>query len=247
MSCPHADPRRIEAFLRGELAAEERAELARHLEGECPECEELFASLDERALRAQLLAAHDRAVGFTPPTPEETRRAHARLLASFPARPRASLWPRLALVGLGACAVVAAALLLPGLLQRPGGGEDELRFKGGEVVLRIERGALRAGKLVVEGAVEPRARLSRDDRLLFSYGLPGRGRVELVRISAAGRETIYTSAAAEPGGLHRLADRGTPLMYSLEGLSGLQTFEARFTPAAGGPPSRARLELTVTP
>jgi hypothetical protein len=238
MSCRFASQPFVERYLTG-LDPQQARAYEEHLAGECAECDALYASLGGAAVHQRLIAALDRRTGFTPPDAAQTAAAHATLVASFPRRARAGLFAALA----AACVVLLAVVLGPAVLRGRGG--DEQRFKGAGLALRVERGELRDGRLVVVGAVAPGGEARSGEQLLLSYVLPGRGRIELGHLDSSGkRELVYRSVALEVAGLHRVARGATSLMFSLAGLEGQQTFEATFTPERGEP-QRARAVVVV--
>ena len=102
------------SYLRDELAAGERAQVARHLEG-CAECRELRDSL------ADIIAELVRWIEEVPtPDPLAYRAELARKLASREAAHRRLWWPRFAWVPLATVSALAiASILMLGIHRQP--------------------------------------------------------------------------------------------------------------------------------
>ena len=161
-------------YLAGELQAEEREAVSRHLE-QCPGCRERLAETEANA------------AAYAADQEQHLERFRSRLSEQPETAPARPTWLRLApAAGVLAAAAAVLLLLLPALEPGPGRpAEEEIRFKGTmafEVVARRESRQFR---------VEPGSELRSGDALRFVVAAATPGYLTVFSLDAAGSPSAF--------------------------------------------------------
>jgi hypothetical protein len=237
MACPFT-PEFLDRLLRGDLAEDQRRAAREHLGGDCPDCDEFFAGLDDATrelLAGSHLARKGRRDGSSPALSAEDRdRIFAAVEGNLAAaaaviRPRFRTRRGLALAA-GLILAVSLAFLGSRLWPKPGPtvkGADDVKGSGINLQFLVLEPGPDPEKPQIKRGIN-QASVSPSARLLFRYRLEHPGWVYIVRVDAAGQgELIYPPAREEseqPAGIYDAAVGDQLYDYPLHGLDRLQTF-----------------------
>jgi hypothetical protein len=230
MTSIHLDLETYRRLRSGDLEPARARDLAKHLEGDCAECEEFLASLPPDTLDGSVDAA---LTEVSPLRPEDQGHdiEYARIRRAVSGR-RMSAWrvTRLAAVAAAFLAVGGAALVATqhGRQERAewdgvkGRGQvvpARLRFavvgassagSGGGAGLQLEHG--QSGAVVPQGA-----------SLAFRVEVGRPAYVALLRVAGGDSEMVWQQHVARPGAVD-VSEHGRPAAYPLRGLAGTQRF-----------------------
>jgi hypothetical protein len=220
------------------LAGPEQADLAAHLETDCPDCDAAIAAMGPDRFGELLAARVQRLEPLPVPSPgqEERDAAFGRVMAAVarPARRRFGLrWLVPALTG--ACALIVAGIVaLPVWIGGEGTGlappdPPGRREKGdpGAPALDVwfDVAGVEDGRNVVKARGEDGQACTGADFLVLRYRLGSPAFLYVIREDASGRrERVYASEGPEPAGIGGLLVDGKPAAYPLKGISGRQKF-----------------------
>ena len=227
MKCKYANRDVLERLLNGDMTESERDEYLTHLNSDCQDCEEFFASLSEDEVKTLFELANS--FSDTSETNYQWQRFKEKNIDKRP------FWSSLPLKTVSAAvfSILFVFLVFSIFLSHR---DDGVRFKGNPSLgFYIEIGKMENGEALIDNKIEEKGEVEAGKIMLFSYRIYENGDLTLIYRSGSGDKETLLAMKGVPAGAGRLSENGKPIIFKTEGLVGSHRFILRFE-------SRGRVE-----